>query len=1020
MRGLRYSIGLLLAAVTMAPLRAQEPAGSIRGRVTDEATQQPVRGATVRVGSQSTQTRTDGGYLLPDVPAGTDSLRVTMIGYAPAARAVSVTAGEVLDADVTLAPQAVNLAEMVVVGYGEQAQGNVTGAVTNVTSGEFNTGRVVTPTELIQNKVAGVQVVENTEPGGKTSIRIRGGTSTNASNEPLYVIDGQPLGTDAGGGVSSGRDPLNFLNPEDIASMTVLRDAGAAAIYGTNAANGVILITTKRGEADQKPTFEYTGSASVSDITRVPSMLNAQQFRSAVEQFAPGDVGQLQNENTDWFGAIDRTGFGQEHNLSLSGGGKASDYRFSLNFLDQKGIIQANSTQRIGLGVNYNRRLANDRLNLRLSLRGSRAADKFTPLGVLSNAAQYGPTQPITDPSTSTGFYNWPDTSSTSADNPVEILNLAEEKAETYRAVGNLQTEYRLPWVDGLRANLTLGFDKSDSKRKNFTPSTLHRELATGRGGQQTRYNPQQTSTVLETYLSYTTPKPLGPGTLDLTGGYSWTQTHTDSIYWEGNGLSTDAFGNERLVPAATVTDLRFEQESKLISFFGRANYNIEDRYIVSATLRRDGSSRFGSANDYGTFPSVSVAWRLSQEPFLRGVKGLSDLKLRGSWAKTGNQSFGNYLQYSSYQLSDNQTTYQFGDTIITTSRPNAVDPNIKWEQTKAFNVGLDFGFANGRVTGAVDYYNKLTDDLLFDVPVAAFTNLSNFVTTNIGSMRNYGVEMSLGIRMLQGGESGLTWQADFTAARNKNNLRTITPFGGSALKILAGDVSGGVGTKIQVLSPGVPVNSFYVYEHIRENGQPIYRDVNGGRVDGLPDGNINEQDLYVDQNGDGIINQGDLRPFHDPAPKWILGHSSYLTWGKFDLGFTLRSYLGNYVYNNVASSNGDYRELTAGNSPYNLHNSVLETQFETQQLQSDVYVEKASFLRMDNITLGYTFNLGRQSARAFGTLQNLFTITDYSGVDPSANVTPLNPEQTSTVNGIDNNIYPRSRTFSAGISFRL
>ncbi|HEV7365138.1 MAG TPA: TonB-dependent receptor plug domain-containing protein, partial [Gemmatimonadales bacterium] len=468
MRGLRYSIGLLLAAVWITPLRAQEATGTIRGRVTDEATQQPLQGATVKVGSRSTQTRADGGYLLPDVPAGADSLRVSMIGYAPAARPLTVVGGETLDMDVALAPQAVNLAELVVVGYGEQRQGNVTGAVTKVTSGEFNTGRVVTPTELIQNKVAGVQVVENTEPGGKTSIRIRGGTSTTASNEPLYVIDGQPLGTDAGGGVSSGRDPLNFLNPDDIASMTVLRDAGAAAIYGTNAANGVILITTKRGQAGQKPTFEYTGSASVSDVTRLPSMLNAAQFRSAVEQFAPTKVGQLQNANTDWFGAIDRTGFGQEHNLSLAGGGKAMDYRFSFNFLDQKGVVQANSAQRIGLGANYNQRLAADRLALRFSLRGSREADRFTPLGALSNAAQYGPTQPVDDPSAATGFYNWPGNSSTSADNPAEILKLQEEKAETYRAVGNMQTEYRLPWVNGLRANLTLGFDASDSTRKTF------------------------------------------------------------------------------------------------------------------------------------------------------------------------------------------------------------------------------------------------------------------------------------------------------------------------------------------------------------------------------------------------------------------------------------------------------------------------------------------------------------------------------------------------------------------------
>jgi TonB-dependent starch-binding outer membrane protein SusC len=1015
MKLLKYGTALVLAAVGFAPLQAQQ-SGTIRGRVVDEASQEPLRGAVVRFGSRNAQASDNGSYLLTDVPAGSDTLRVTMIGYAPSARLVTVSAGETVDAEIALAPQAVNLAELVVVGYGEQRQGNVTGALTNVTSQEFNKGRVVTPTELIQNKVAGVQVVESTEPGGRTSVRIRGGTSTTASNEPLYVVDGQPLGTDAGGGVTSGRDPLNFLNPDDIASMTVLRDAGAAAIYGTNAANGVVLITTKKGQAGQPMKLEYTGSLSASAITRTPSMLNAQQFRTAVESIEaahPGRLVQLQNGNTDWYGAIDRTGFGQEHNVALSGGGAANDYRVSFNFLDQRGLIQENSARRLGLGLNFNQRLANDRLNLRLSMRGSRSDDRFTPLGVLSNATQYGPTQPIEDPSSPTGFYEWPNNSSTSADNPVAILDLAEEKAETYRAIGNLQTEYRLPWVDGLRANVTLGVDASDGKRRNFLPSVLHRETATGRGGQQTRYNPRQTSTLLETYLAYTTPRPVGPGILDLTGGYSWTKTHVDSVYYEGNGLSSDAGGTDEIVPAANVTIIEFEQQSKLISFFGRLNYNINDKYIFAATLRHDGSSRFGAGNDYGTFPSVSAAWRLSQEPFLRGVGGLSDLKLRGSWARTGNQSFGNYLALSSYQPSNTGATYQFGDTVFTTNRPSAVDPDIKWEQTRAVNVGLDFGFANQRITGAIDYYDKLTSDLLFTVPVAAFSNLSNFLTTNIGSMRNYGVEFSLGARILDGGDRGLSWQADFTAARNKNNLRSITPFGGSALSILVGEVSGGVGTRIQVLTPNHPVNSFYVYEHIRENGQPIYRDVNG-------DGSINDNDLYVDQNEDGIINQGDLRPFKDPAPKWILGHSSYFAWDKFDFGFTLRSYLGNYVYNNVASTNGNYRELFAGTSPYNLHESVLETGFETQQLQSDFYVQDASFLRMDNLTLGYTFNMRGQAARVFGTVQNLFTITGYDGVDPAANIVPPNAQNTSTVNGIDNNIYPRSRTFSAGLSLTL
>jgi TonB-linked SusC/RagA family outer membrane protein len=1014
MRGLRYGICLLLAAVCVAPLSAQSDKGTVRGRVTDAASQQPLRGATVTIGPLRAETRADGGYVLDSVPAGTDSVRVTMIGYAPLARAVIVAGGQPTDVDLAVTAQAINLAEVVVVGYGQEKQGNITGAVTSVTSGEFNTGRVITPTELIQNKVPGVQVVENNEPGGRTSIRVRGPTSTNASNEPLYVVDGLPIG----GVTGLGRDPLNFLNPDDIQSITVLRDAGAAAIYGTNAANGVVLITTKRGQAGQGAKFEYTGTASASRVTKTPSMLTADQYATAVAQFAPGSVGQLQTANTDWFREIDRTGFGQEHNVAVSGAGSAMDYRISGNFLDQKGIIDKNSTRRLGIGANYNQRLANDRLSLRFNVRGTREDDKFVPLGVLSNAATFGPTQSVFDPSTPTGFYNFPG-GLTSPDNPVEILNLAEERATTYRSVGNVTGEYSLPMINGLRANVNLGYDITRAERENFTPSILHRQVVTGNGGIQSRFTPTQTNTVLETYLNYTTPKPIGPGTLDLTGGYSWSKSHTDSSYYEGNGLSSDDLGNDGIAVAATVKNNLFLQESKLISFFGRANYNVNDKYILAASVRRDGSSRFGAANDYGTFPSVSAAWRLSQEPFLRGWKGLSDLKLRGSWAKTGNQSFGDYLAYSSYQLSDGLSRYQFGDSVFTTSRPSAVDPNIKWEETRAFNIGLDFGFANQRVSGAIDWYTKKTSDLLFTVPVAAFSNLSNFVTTNIGTMKNRGIEFSLSAKVLQSSSrNGLNWNMDFTAAHNNNELTQITPFGGQALKILVGGVSGGVGTTIQVLQPGVPVNSFYVFEHIRDsNGKPIYQDLHGDRTDDAPNGVINDQDLYVDRNGDHIINQDDLRTFHDPAPSWILGHSSYLAKGNWDLGFTLRAYIGNYAYNNVASALGDYRELTQG-SPFNLHSSVLETQFATQQLQSDFYVEDASFLRMDNITLGYSFNLRGQSARVFGTVQNVFTITGYSGVDPAANIAPT--PNTSSLNGIDNNIYPRSRTFSGGLSLRL
>ncbi len=1007
MKALGYGIGVLLAAVWVAPLVAQEPTGTILGHITDQSSQKPLQGATVSIGNRTASTRPDGSYLISGIPAGTDTLRARMIGYAPLTQEVTVAPGQTQVVDLALTAQAVNLSEMVVIGYGEQQAGNITGAVTNVTPEQFNTGRIITPTELIQSKVAGVQVVESNEPGGSTTIRVRGPTSPGASNEPLIVVDGVPLGggSNTGSGITAGRDPLNFINPQDIASITVLRDASAAAIYGTNAANGVILITTKRG-GQGSPSFEYTGTVSTSSVTRLPSMLNASQFRAAVVQY-DADHGttfasQLLNANTNWFDQVDRTGYGQEHTFAFSGAGGNMDYRFSLNYLNQKGIIDGTTAERLALGANYNQRLLNDRYNLKVNLRGTRTADKFTPGGVLSNAAQMGPTQPVRDLTTRTGFYDWPGNQLTSADNPVAIVNLASDKATTFRAVGGLQNEYRLPWIEGLAANLNLGFDATKAERTFFDPSTLHAQSKTGTNGRYLRNTPSETNTVLDGYLHYAVPRTVGPGLLDVTGGYSYSKSHGEFPSVQATGLSTDVLGPDGIPSADFVTTTQNVQESKLISFFGRINYNINDRYLAALSVRRDGSSRFGPGNQWGTFPSVALAWRLSDESFLKGFTALSDLKLRATWAKTGNQSFGNYLWASSYLVGDAQVQYSFGDTLFTTIRPNGVDPNIKWEETRSYNLGLDFGFKNQRVSGAIDWYDKRTKDLLFAVPPPAGSALSDLILTNIGSMRNQGIEISLNARVLEGGSKGLNWTTDFTFASNRNKLLTINPTTGNATQILVGGIAGGVGSRIQVLEPGDRFNAFFVYQHKRDaNGRPIYADVNG-------DGSITDIDLYVDQNGDGQITQDDRRGFHDPAPKFILGHSSYLTYGKFDLGFTLRAYLGNYVYNNVASNLGTLSELGRG-SPYNLHNSVLTTHFATPQYLSDYYVEKASFLRMDNLTLGYSFNIAGRPARAFGTLQNVFTITGYDGVDPTAGS-----------NGIDNNIYPRSRTLTSGLSLRF
>ena len=1024
MRPLRYILAALLAVLWTAPLGAQEPTGTIRGRVTDDATQQPLSGVTVTYGSRSALTQADGGYFLTGVPAGTATLRARFLGYAPATRSVAVATGQTVTADFAMTAQAIGLAEIVVTGYGEQRAGDITGAVSTVSSDEFNTGRVVSPAELIASKAPGVQVEDNNEPGGGRTIRIRGATSVNASSDPLYVIDGVPVGTGAGGGLSAGRDPLNFLNPADIENITVLRDASAAAIYGANAANGVVIITTRSRSGEQGRTgtrFEYTGSMSGSAITRRPDMLDAGEFRTAVQTYGSAQqINQLGTANTDWYDQVTQSGIGQEHNVSMTTASENMFYRVSLGYLNQDGIVRGTTAERVSLGMNYQGRFFSDRLDLSANLRGSRTNDLFTPGGVLSNAAQFGPTQPVMDSTSSTGYYEWPGNTLQSADNPVAILGLVSDRGTTYRSIGNVRADYRMPFLRSLRANVSLAYDIAKAERATFTPSITHQQIRNSAFGTDYRRNPSELNTVLETYLNYASA--MGPGSVDATAGYSFEEFRGDYPSYEARDLGTDLLGGNGVTTATTVQPGFNVQESRLISFFGRVHYNIADRYLVAVSARRDGSSRFGPSNAWGTFPSVSAGWRLSEESFIPRIQALSDLKVRAAYGRTGNQAFGNYLQYTTYTFGDNQATVQFGNTFVPTIRPSAVDPSIKWEETGATNIGLDFGFWNQRLSGTIDWYNKNTEDLIFSVPVPAGTNYSNFVTTNIGSMRNRGIELSVNARLREGGPGRIGWTTSFNASHNSNELTSINPRAGSA-QILVGGVAGGVGTTIQVLQAGLPINSFYVYEHIMENGRPIYRDVNG-------DASINEQDLYVDRptvldsaacgsatpaagcvglyRPDGIINFDDRRAFHDPAPKWILGFSNYLTRGSFDLSFTLRAYLGGYVYNNVASNMGTYSEVTRA-SPYNLHASVLETGFEEPQYFSDYYVEDASFLRMDNITLAYRFSYRGQPLRVFGTVQNAFTLTGYSGVDPTAGL-----------NGIDNNIYPRSRTFTGGLSVQF
>src|SRR3989440_8745459 len=601
MKPLRYIIGALLAMLWMTPLRAQAPVGTIRGHVTDAANQQPLSGVTVAVGSRAALTQADGRYLITGVPAGTDSLRTRMMGYARATRPVTVVGGETVVVDLARTAQAVHLSEIVVPGYGAQRAGNMTGSAAKVNAGQFNTGPIVSPQLLIENKVAGLQVVDNNEPGGGLSIRIRGQASVNAGSEPLYVVDGVPLGTGAGGGLSAGRDPLNFLSANDIETITVLRDASAAAIYGSNAANGVVLITTKGAKGRQGTGVEYSTSGSVSSVTRLPDVLNAAQFAAAVAQYAPTRMASLLGASTDWFGLIDRTAYGQQHDLAFSSAGTDMSYRLSLGYLNQDGVIQASSTERLSLGLNYQQRLFSDRLNVRANVRGSRAVDWFTPGDVLGNAAAMAPTQPVVDPTSATGYWDW-NTTNASPSNPVASLNLASDRGTTWRSVGNVRAEYRMPFLEGLTGNLNLGYDLAKADRTTFYPSNLAAQVRQGQGSLFLSNNTQVNS-VLDAYGGYAPSRTYGPGRVDLVGGYSYTQSHAEYPALLETGLSSNLLGDNGIPPAANVRNTKDITDYKLISFFGRLNYNISDRYLAAFSVRRDGSSRFGPGHQWVAFP---------------------------------------------------------------------------------------------------------------------------------------------------------------------------------------------------------------------------------------------------------------------------------------------------------------------------------------------------------------------------------------------------------------------------------
>ncbi|PHN03423.1 SusC/RagA family TonB-linked outer membrane protein [Flavilitoribacter nigricans] len=987
-KGLLF-VGILLMSQTLLAQR------DISGQITDAETGEPLIGANILIVGTSTGTITDfdGNYAMT-LPEGTTDLEVSYTGYASkrvtvgseSVLNIQLSAGEVLD-------------EVVVIGYGSVKKDDATGSVNAISDEDFNKGVIVSPDQLITGKVAGVQVSKNSgEPGGGTSIRIRGGTSINAGNEPLFVIDGVPIDNNGNPGT---RNPLNFINPNDIATFTVLKDASATAIYGSRGANGVIIITTKRGKAGSPSRLTYDGSYTTSNIIDDLPILSTEAFRNLVTFVAPERLERLGSASTNWFDEVTRPATGQNHNLSFTGGAENIGYRVSVGYQGLEGVIKTSKTERTTIGLNYNHSLLDETLNININLKGAFTKDRFDQ--GLGASWYFDPTQPVYDPSNTAfgGFFEYG--VGLAPRNPVSGIEQIDATGRSFRTLGNIEFEYKMDeLIQGLSAKLNLGYDANNGRAATFTPTTYRNKLVSDRDGEIYMENFTRTSSLLDAYLNY--KRSFGVHDLDITAGYSYQDFDAEFPQFLAYDLSNDIFGTNSTNPASEFEASNFVVQNRLISFFGRINYGINSKYLFTATLRRDGSTRFGPENRWGLFPSAAFAWRILEEDFADGLRGVfSDLKLRVGYGITGNQEIGDFNYLPRYSLSDAQARYLFGNQYITTVRPDAYDAGLKWEETASLNVGLDFGFGNGRFSGILDYYNKRTNDLLFTVNVPAGTNLSDRVLTNIGEVENEGVELTLNAIAVDSRD--FKWDLSGNIAYNRNQILAIDQT--SDAGILTGGIAGGVGNNVQILRVGQPAYSFFLFEHkLDANGLPL---VDG--IDHNDDGTINLADIYEDTNGDGMVNDLDKRPIEKPAPDFIFGLTSAMSYKGFDLSFTLRGSLGNYVYNNSSSDGGYLNRVNERGDIFlnNVHESALVTRFNGPQYFSDYYLEDGSFLRLDNITLGYNFNNlgGRTNLRVYATANNLFLLTNYTGLDPE-------------VGGIDNNPYPRSRSLVFGLTLGL
>lgn len=976
---------LLVALFVIGCLQLMAQTRTIKGEVTDAQNGEALIGATVMVEGEKggTVTDFDGNFSL-QVSSSAKKIKVSYIGYIDKVLSISDNMKVKLESDSKA------LADVVVIGYGTARKSDLTGSVATVKSKDFNKGLVSSPEQLINGKVSGVQIMSNSgSASAGSTIRVRGGASLNASNDPLIVLDGVPL--EQGGISGNSSNFLSMINPSDIESMTVLKDASSTAIYGSRASNGVIIITTKKGQQGAvKVNFNTTNSLQTR--AQMVDMLSRDEFVNVINQFGTDNQKSLLGTaNTDWNDEVYHTAFGTDNNLSVSGSiDKWLPFRVSVGYYNQSGLVRKDNVERWTGNVVLTPSFFQDHLKLTINAKGTLNNNSFNNGGAVWAAATFNPTIPVYSGNDKYGGYN----EALDADgvpvnagvrNPRGLVDLYDSKSKVSRFIGSMDVDYKVHFLPDLKLHATVGADYAKGDGTVYVPAYAAQSYNKDEslGGSDYKYGPQKNENRLLTlYANYAKYFEDIKSNVDLTAGY-------DYQYWKS---TTPLYYTKSAAGTNLSTVKASDYRHVMLSYYGRINYSFDGKYLLTATVRRDASSRFSKDTRWGTFPSVALGWTLTEEPWLKNQKVLSNLKLRASYGVTGQQEgIGNYNYLPVYTYSVTGAEAFINGQYINTYRPEAYVSDLKWETTTSWNFGLDFGFLNGRIGGAIDFYTRKTKDLLASVPTAAGTNFSKTILTNVGNVDSKGIEVSLNATPIQTKDWEWNLSYNFTWQNMKVKNLSLTK-GGSQTNVKVGPSIDAY--QFQVLSEGYEPYMFYVYHQLYDSktGKPI-------------------EGAYADLNNDGEINESDLYRYHSPAPKYIMGLSTSLRYKQLTLGMSFRANIDNYVYNGMGMSTGAFETVSYNNSQLNnLNTSFLKTGFKTRQYLSDYYVENASFLKLDNLSLSY--NVGKinkwASLTVSAMVQNVFTITGYSGTDPEV------------PNGMDNSFYPRPRTYSVSLGLQF